>query len=368
MPLYPLYALLFRDTGLSVAEISALFALWSVVAILAEVPSGALADRFSRRGALVSAGVVQAAGYLLWVVLPGFGGFAAGFVLWGVAGALASGALEALVYDGLDAVEAADQFARVNGRITAVQLLTQIPVGLVATALFPIGGYVVVGWVSVGCCLAAAALASRLPEAPRSHDEEAARYLATLRAGIVQVVSSRSVAIPIVAVATLGAVEAVEEYFPIVLDELGMPTVIVPIALLAVSLAGAVGSMLAGAAAGLRPITLSVLLAIAAAALAVTGMVHRPVALVGVAVFYGLYRMVLVVVEARLQDRIPSAARATVTSIAGVGIEVVGIGVMGMWAVAGAPVVGASVVLLAVFLAWALWQGAATRTAVPPSR
>ncbi len=39
VPLYPLYALLFADTGLSDAEISALFVIWSVVGIAAEVPS-----------------------------------------------------------------------------------------------------------------------------------------------------------------------------------------------------------------------------------------------------------------------------------------------------------------------------------------
>ena len=49
VPLYPLYALLFTDTGLSGGQISLLFAIWSTVGIVAEVPTGALADRFSRR-------------------------------------------------------------------------------------------------------------------------------------------------------------------------------------------------------------------------------------------------------------------------------------------------------------------------------
>jgi MFS family permease len=63
VPLYPLYALLFADTGMSGAQISALFAIWSAVGVIAEVPSGALADRFSRRACLVAAGVLQACGY-----------------------------------------------------------------------------------------------------------------------------------------------------------------------------------------------------------------------------------------------------------------------------------------------------------------
>src|SRR5262249_35219355 len=135
IPLYPLYALLFADTGLSDAEISALFAIWSAVGIVAEVPTGALADRFSRRGALVVAGVLQAGGYTLWIQWPGFPAFAAGFVLWGLGGTLVSGTLEALLYDGLAALAAEEHFARVLGRVRAAGLLAQLPAALAAAAL-----------------------------------------------------------------------------------------------------------------------------------------------------------------------------------------------------------------------------------------
>ena len=97
MPLYEFYALLFADNGLSDAQISALFVVWSIVGLLAEVPSGALADRFSPRLALMAAGVLQAAGYAVWLLMPGFAGYAAGFVLWGIGGSLVSGAFEALL-------------------------------------------------------------------------------------------------------------------------------------------------------------------------------------------------------------------------------------------------------------------------------
>ena len=47
--LYPVYALLFSDTGLSLWQVSSLFALWSITGIRLEVPSGAWADAVSRR-------------------------------------------------------------------------------------------------------------------------------------------------------------------------------------------------------------------------------------------------------------------------------------------------------------------------------
>ena len=92
VPYYPLYALLFLDTGLSEAQISVLFALWSVTGFLAEVPTGALADRWSRRGVAGAGGVLQAVAFALWTAAPELWAFAAGFVVWGIGGALVSGA------------------------------------------------------------------------------------------------------------------------------------------------------------------------------------------------------------------------------------------------------------------------------------
>ncbi len=72
VPYYPLYALLFLDTGLSDAQVSVLFAIWSVTALLTEVPAGALADRWSRRGAVVLASLLQAVAFVvLDLITPG---------------------------------------------------------------------------------------------------------------------------------------------------------------------------------------------------------------------------------------------------------------------------------------------------------
>ncbi|GAB3373466.1 hypothetical protein GCM10027452_31840 [Micromonospora halotolerans] len=100
--LYPVYTLLFADTGLSVGQISSLFVLWSAAGILLEVPSGAWADAVSRRLLLCLAPLLTAAGFALWVLVPSYPAFAAGFLLWGAGGALRSGALEALVWTELD--------------------------------------------------------------------------------------------------------------------------------------------------------------------------------------------------------------------------------------------------------------------------
>ncbi|HLU57667.1 MAG TPA: MFS transporter [Pseudonocardia sp.] len=352
VPIYPLYALLFTATGLSVAQVSALFAIWSATALLAEVPSGSLADRFGRRSCLVAAGVLQAAGYATWMLLPGFAGFAIGFVLWGAGGSLVSGAKEALLYDGLDAVGAAAHYARAAGRLAAVELVAQLPVALAAGWLLVAGGFALVGWVSVATCLAAAGVAATLPEPRRAEPAEAddRTYLATLRAGVADAARLPGVRPVLLAAAALTGFDAAEEYFPLLLADQGVPVALVPIASVPTVLGGMAGAALGGAAARLPGWALAVLLAFAMALLGGAGFGGPVTALVAVAAFYGGYQAVRVVVDARLQERIPSATRATVTSVAGVGTELATFGVYAAWAAGGAPLLAAAGLVVAATL------------------
>lgn len=344
VPYYPLYALLFLDTGLSAAQISLLFGVWSVTGFGSEIPAGALADRWSRRGVLVLGGVLQAAGFAVWTAAPAFWVFVVGFVLWGVAGALWSGAAEALVYDGLAAVGAEDAYARVNGSMTAAELLVQVPTVAAASLLFATGGYAAVGWVSVVVCLAAAMLALRFPEAPRADDGEP--LLATVRSGVRTAVRTPGLRVVVLAVALLGGLDAVEEYFPVLAAEWGWSTAAVPFAVLVIWLAGAAGSWFGGRADRLPSSVLLAGLVLGAGLLAAAALWARPAALAAVAVFYGLYLAVLVVAEARLQHRIEGPHRATITSVAGLGMELASLPVFAAWALGGPAAV--AVLVLAV--------------------
>ncbi|WP_157608940.1 MFS transporter [Saccharomonospora glauca] len=349
VPFYPLYALWFAEAGLSDAEISRLFVLWSVVGLLAEVPSGALADRFSRRGALASGGLLQAAAYVLWTGWPEFPSFALGFVLWGFGGALLSGAVEALLYDGLAAVGATERFGRSYGQLDALRLVADIPAAVAATTLFATGGLLLVGWVSVGVCAASAVLAACLPEPSRAPERSGQSgrsdgCVGVLRAGVLAVLSDPVSRRAVVVVALLASLDAVEEYFGLLARDRGVPTQWVPQAVVGISIAGALGSAWAGRLTRVRPTTLTLFLGTAAAVLAVTEALGRAAGLVGVAVFYATYRAVLVVANTRLQHCFRGDARATATSLVGLGTEVASMGVYLAWAVGR---VGAVVVLSA---------------------
>jgi MFS family permease len=347
VPLYPLYVVLFAASGLTGGQISALFVIWSVTGLVTEIPTGALADRFSRRAGLIAAGVLKAAGYALWTALPGFAGFAAGFVLWGLSGSLVSGSLEALVYEGLADAGVPERYPTVVGRITAVGLLAQVPSTLAATVLYAEGGFRLAGWVSVGCCLASSVLATRLPQPPRTGSDDDDGYFATLRAGVRETVQRPAVRIAVLALAAVGGIDAVEEYFPLLGQAWGVPTGLVPLAVLGIPLAGAAGAAVAGRLARMRH---DVVLGGAAVLLAAAALLHVVVGIAVVALFYALYRAVLVVVDTRCQERITGTARATVTSVAAVGEELACFLVYGAWAVGQALAVAVLIGLITVAL------------------
>ncbi|MGW5377316.1 MFS transporter [Nocardia sp. NPDC003999] len=322
IPLYALYALLFADHGMSTGQISLLFAIWSMTSFLLEVPSGAWADTVSRRGLLVLSGVLLTAGFALWTAAPSFTGFAAGFVLWGTSGALASGTFEALLYDDLAARGASSTYPRILGYSRAGAETAVVIAIVAATPLYLIGGYALVGWASVGLAAVHTLVALSLPTAPKAvsaanvddleEDESAsfaspsvvagetggsagsnadvrgsvsviegydetrddqadvtrrsgtfARYLTMLKAGVGEALRVRMVRYGVLLEALLFGITAFDEYFALLAEEAGVSTAVVPLLVGLTVLGSLTGSVLAGRTEGMSGRTMSLAVGVA---------------------------------------------------------------------------------------------------------
>ena len=331
MLLYPVYALLFADAGLSTGAISSLFAIWSIVSFLAEVPSGALADRWSKRGLFAVGAAITASGYALWIIWPAYPGFVLGFVLWGIGGACASGTLEALVYEQLGSPD----YARVMGRAGTAGILAMLAATLLAGPVYAVGGYRLVGVVSVATVTLSGLLALRLPAFRTAHDVTESSddsYTATLREGVRASVRNRHTVWAVLIAALVPGFTALDEYLPLLSREKGAATAVVPVLFALTALAMTAGSALAGRFPRLRPRRLGALLALAAALVAVGALVRSLLGMVAVSAAFGLLQLTMVLTETRLQEAITGRARTTVLSISGFLSEVFAVALYGLFA------------------------------------
>ncbi len=321
IPVFPVYALLFTDAGLSTGQVSTLLVIWSATHVLLEVPSGAWADTVSRRRLLVLASALYGCCFALWSAVPTYAAFAGGFVLWGLSGSLVSGTYEAYVYDHLQARGQQGSYRRVIAAGETSALVLNLVATAAATPIVAAWGLAGAGWVSVAVCGAATALASRLPgDAPRSHldpeadpDEPDLSYLGMLRAGLAESLHP-SVARAVLLAAGVPAFLAFDEYFGLLADDLDVPLTVIPLLVALTVAAQAVGSALAPR---LPMHRLGPVLVVAGLLVAVGAAVQRPAGFLAVAAGYGALQAAIVVAETDLQHRIQGAARATVTSVSG---------------------------------------------------
>jgi MFS family permease len=108
---------------------------------------------------------LTAAGFASWTFWPTYAGFAMGFGLWGLGGALCSGTLEALLYDGLGDSET---YARTAGRGGTTAILAMLAATVLASPVYTMGGYLLVGALSVAIRAIGGFVALTLPEPART--------------------------------------------------------------------------------------------------------------------------------------------------------------------------------------------------------
>jgi predicted MFS family arabinose efflux permease len=321
--LYPVYAVLFTETGLSPAAISSLFVVWSVTSFVVEVPSGLWADVVSRRYLVALAPALSGVAFGVWTALPSYPSFAVGFMLWGAGGAVQSGALQALVYSELDRLGATDAYESLIGRSQALGTTAAMIASGLAAPVLAVGGYPALGAASVAACLLAAVVGLSLPDSrapvavPEPADSELT-YAVALRRGLDQLRHARPVRRAVAVIAVLSGLGSLDEYLPLLAQSTGVdgPTVALLVLLITV------GSVAGGWFAGRGTRRMPSVLAVGAVFLAVGAAGGRPAGAVLLAVAYGTFQWAMVGADARLQERVPDQVRATVTSIAGLGSEV----------------------------------------------
>ncbi len=343
--IYPLYALLFQDSGLRGAQISSLFIVLSVMIFLLEVPSGSIADKYSRKNVLLVGIMARALAFGAWLLFPGYIGFLIGFMLWGIKRAFVSGTLEAFVYDELQRAGRTDVYAKITGAMQTYSVVGLVLGGLGAGLLAGQGYNIILALSIVAVCVSAVAI-YLLPSAPKIKSTEEVKYFEYLKEGIRLVVHRPLLCSIVLFGAIIGGFKVVDEYYNLFLKELHFSNSSIAIWIAVIYVFGAIGSAYAHRFEG-KKISASAGLVLWGILLALAIFLPPTFAPLCLGLFAALFYAMSVLTNSYLQKHTESRTRATTTSLMSFASELFTLLVFGMFAVTSAHSYGLGLGLIA---------------------
>ena len=131
----PTIVLFYENYGLNIEQIVLLKTILSLSILILEVPSGYIADLWSRKACLVVGSGVWIISWLIYCLGSSFNEFAIAEVLAGVAGSLISGANTALAFDTLVQLGREQYYQIWSGRLAAIAGISEAICGIFGAAI-----------------------------------------------------------------------------------------------------------------------------------------------------------------------------------------------------------------------------------------
>ncbi len=162
---------LINERGLSLTQVGIMEACFWGSIVIAEVPTGAIADRWGRRISLALGGLLFLISTLMFATLEGFAALACCWIVMAIAMTLYSGSGPALLFDTLRQLRRSREYERHFGRAQALATTAMLAATLLGgpfAALFGLQATILIGAGSMGV---AGLIALLLREPPRREAE-----------------------------------------------------------------------------------------------------------------------------------------------------------------------------------------------------
>jgi MFS family permease len=164
----PLLYFHFRAHAIDVTEYALMISVYYVTMVVAEIPTGLLADRYGRKAAMVLGPFLLAAGFWVMWAHDDFVAFCMGQGVLGIGHAVLSGPPSALLYDQLLATGREAEFLAHESRLQATRLLGTAGAFLLGGSVAEVWGIPPTILLSVALCAIAGIAATRLRDVPRA--------------------------------------------------------------------------------------------------------------------------------------------------------------------------------------------------------
>lgn len=169
---YPVTFPLMHHLGFSTAQMSLYALTWNTVILAIEVPSGILADRWSRKKVIMLGQVIIAIGAAILGFAHTFAGFIIGAVFTSIYFALRSGIREAVIYDVLLENDKREDYEKQLGKLRAYNTAGMVISSLLGALIAATIGFRIPFFLSIFSCGAALIFLAGFKEPQLHHEAE----------------------------------------------------------------------------------------------------------------------------------------------------------------------------------------------------
>lgn len=321
---YAIYNLFFSNNGLSVLQISLLLAWWALNAMVFEVPTGALADKWSRKQMLVIAPLIKSLCFVIWFFAgANFFLYALGFSLWALASAFVSGTAEALLYDNLVSIRQQNDYEKFLGKKKLYFYLalafSSVSGGLIAQ--YRLDWAILFSAIPL---LLSAFFALFIKEATKAQSTDEIKYFEHIKLALREVKTNKILFIFIAYLVGISIFGGVEEYDQLYYKLVGLPIFAFGLVGFCWSFFQAIGSYLAFRIKG-KDYLFYLIPFLGAVLLLIVGAFPSIPIIALLLLSYFLYSPIRVLIESKIQHSIKAQSRATITSLSTFLIELSGV-------------------------------------------
>lgn len=321
--IYPLYVVMFTDSGMMPGQVAILLTIWSATAFLLEIPSGVWADKYSRKNILFISQCVRACGYICWILFPNFWGFAVGFVFWGIKSALSSGTFQALLYDELKYFAKENEYTKILGKSKTLSFTAMLIASVLASPGILLGYPFVLVLSSVATMISGICILT-IPKARPVESTHEKEYFSLLKEGLSETIKNPKI-LPIMIFLSLAFALgwALDEYWTIFAKESWLPHYGIGLFMAIWSGSQAIANAYAYYFEKRTDSFFYFLFFLSGILLAWAGYLFSVPALLLLILFSFLFAIIQVIFEWKLQHSINSSTRATITSVSWFFIEII---------------------------------------------
>lgn len=223
---YVIERLFWQQRGITIQQVVYTEIIYATVIVIIEVPTGSLADKWSRKNMMVLSAVFCICEFLILILAHKFWHFAAAVFLAAISKALSSGTSNALLYDSLKLIGEEKSFEKILGRIRFFDYSAAMFAALIGSYIASKEGYVFNYWLSLISVFVALIISFSFTEPNIKTSTEEKEFWTYIRTSFKFIKNQPSLKFVLLyGIITAACLTYVDEFWQLYIKEVNIPVV-----------------------------------------------------------------------------------------------------------------------------------------------